>query len=301
MRKNDSGFLVLDKPQGITSQGAVSQVKKILGLKKAGHTGTLDPLATGVLPIALGEATKVICFLDESLKTYRVTAKLGSSTDSYDAAGRTLQTREVGPISRQILFKILTEFLGESLQRPPLYSAIKVRGRPLYRYAREGKEIEVKPRKILISELILESLTESHVTLKVQCSRGTYIRTLVHDLGVSLGCLAHVVELRRLATGPFHLESALNLSFLQDRPEALREKILSIEDCLAGLPAINLVSEEEVKKIHAGAQLPRVAEDLILQGLTEQVVALKFDREVVAFIRGRKEGDFHYHRVLNRS
>ncbi len=249
--KPDSGFIVLNKPQGMTSQKAVSWVKRRLGFKKAGHTGTLDPLATGVLPIALGEATKAIPYLDESLKIYRVTGRLGESTDTYDREGKILETRPVH-VDLQELRKVLHKFEGWSEQKPPVFSALKLQGKPLYRYARAGQNPEVAARRVHISCLELLDWTSPFFSIEVHCSRGTYIRSLVHDVGQLLGCGAHVTELHRVRTGPFEESQACSFSLFQEEGLWRGEGWRSIPDCLTELPEINLSDANEVEGIKYG-------------------------------------------------
>src|SRR5918996_147242 len=191
------GLLILDKPSGLTSQQALSRVRRALKVKKLGHTGTLDPLATGVLPIALGEATKIIPYLEETTKSYRVTGRLGETTDSYDSDGKTLRRADPAWVDHGQLVALIQNFLGPQEQVPPLYSAIKVQGRPLYSYARsgEGEDVELKPRQVHFAGLELEGFVSPDFVLRVDCSKGTYVRSLIHDIGERLGCGAHVTEL----------------------------------------------------------------------------------------------------------
>jgi tRNA pseudouridine55 synthase len=195
--------LLLDKPAGITSNKALQVVKSLFHAAKAGHTGSLDPLATGMLPICLGEATKISAFLLDADKRYRVSCRLGVTTTTADADGEVLKTRECSHISMRDAEKLRSRFSGIISQIPPMYSAVKHQGQRLYVLAREGIEVERKPRTVQIHELLFHSLTDGVLELEIACSKGTYVRTLVEDLGEALGCGAHVVQLRRLSVGPF--------------------------------------------------------------------------------------------------
>jgi tRNA pseudouridine55 synthase len=201
-----SGILLLDKPKGISSNKALQQVKNLYKAQKAGHTGSLDPLATGVLPVCLGEATKVSGFLLDADKKYRVQIKLGEKTTTADAEGEVIATAPVDSISETSISMILPEFIGVQLQLPPMYSALKHNGERLYKLAREGIEVEREPREITIFSLELISVDLPFFELDVHCSKGTYVRTLAEDIGEKLGCGAHVTELRRTAVGVFDAE-----------------------------------------------------------------------------------------------
>ncbi len=292
-------FLVLDKPQGLSSQQAVTRVRKALGAAKAGHTGTLDPLATGVLPIALGEATKVIPFLDEEKKEYRVEALLGVTTDTYDAEGQETSRQSAAGIARGDVAALLPGFLGEQAQIPPSFSAIKKLGKPLYAYAREGREVEAESRRIRIDSLELESFGEERLVLRVQCSKGTYIRSLVHDLGKALGCGAHVVALRRLASGLFGETQALSLDQVLSDPKATEAKLLSLESCLARMEALPLESEAERDRVRSGVPLHRISQLIVNKELFDRTLTLVFAEKIIALIESKQGGDFSYGRVLN--
>ncbi len=198
-----NGVLLLDKAAGITSNKALQEVKHLFCAAKAGHTGSLDPLATGMLPICLGEATKISAFLLDADKRYRVVCQLGVTTTTGDADGEVLQSRDCSGVTMKQVEKLVPDFSGSISQVPPMYSAVKHEGRRLYALAREGIEVERKPRTVQIHELLVHSLHEGRLDLEVACSKGTYVRTLVEDIGEALGCGAHVVELRRLSVGPF--------------------------------------------------------------------------------------------------
>lgn len=210
-----SGILLLDKPQGMSSNACLQQAKRLFQASKAGHTGALDPLATGVLPLCFGEATKVSQFLLEADKRYLTTIKLGERTNTADAEGEVISTRPVGELSEQTLVNCLSQFKGNIEQVPPMYSALKHKGQPLYKLARAGQEVERKSRQVTIHELILHEFDGSSLSLEIHCSKGTYVRTIADDLGQALGCGAHVTGLRRLQAGVFRLADCITPEALQ--------------------------------------------------------------------------------------
>lgn len=215
-----SGILLLDKPQGMSSNACLQQAKRLFQARKAGHTGALDPLATGVLPLCFGEATKVSQFLLEADKRYLTSIKLGERTDTADAEGEVISSRPVGAISEQTLVTCLSQFEGDIEQVPPMYSALKHQGQPLYKLARAGQEVERKSRQVTIHDLILHEFDGASLVLEIHCSKGTYVRTIADDLGEALGCGAHVTALRRLQAGVFRLESCVTPEALQSIFEA---------------------------------------------------------------------------------
>ena len=245
------GILLLDKPTGLTSNDVLQKVKRIYNAAKAGHTGALDPLATGMLPICLGEATKFSQYLLEADKRYEVTAKLGERTNTSDSDGEVVSTRPVN-VAVGTLIEALDQFRGPIMQVPSMYSALKHNGRPLYEYAREGIEIEREARPITVFELKLISFEGDEVKLEVHCSKGTYIRSLVDDLGEVLGCGAHIASLRRLWVDPFRQPSMHTLEQLQARADAggqaaLEACLLPLEAGLAGFPRVDLGPAEALR------------------------------------------------------
>jgi tRNA pseudouridine55 synthase len=209
-----NGFLVIDKPAGISSHDVVAAVRKICRMKKVGHTGTLDPFATGVLPVALGEGTKAIPFLDESVKEYRAIMRLGESTATGDCTGEITGRGEWHHLEDAAVVATGARFIGNIAQVPPMYSALKRNGVPLYRLARRGETVEREPRPVTIHELVFDDIRFPDVSFTVRCSRGTYVRTLAVDMGEMLGCGAHLISLRRTVSGPFSLGHALTLDAL---------------------------------------------------------------------------------------
>ena len=214
--RNISGILLLDKPMGITSNAALQQVKRLFNACKAGHTGSLDPLATGVLPLCFGEATKFSQFLLDADKYYRARVRLGVTTDSGDADGKVLETKPVPEITDEALEQVLDNYRGEITQVPSMFSALKVDGQPLYKLARQGVEVEREARPVTIYELEVQDRSGDELTLDVRCSKGTYVRTLAEDIGRELGCGAHVAGLRRLAAGPFKIEETVSIQQLEE-------------------------------------------------------------------------------------
>ena len=242
------GVFLLDKPQGVSSNDIMQKVKRLFKANKAGHTGALDPLATGMLPICLGEATKFSQFLLDSDKRYVVTAKLGERTDTSDAEGQVVQSREVNVAEADIL-AALSAFRGEILQVPTMFSALKHNGKPLYEYARAGITVEREARPITIFELKFIDYQAPFLTLEVHCSKGTYIRTLVDDLGEVLGCGAHVTMLRRLAVADYPIEEMMpieDLVLIADSfPNSeLDRLLLPMDTAVASLPQLNLTAEQ---------------------------------------------------------
>lgn len=252
------GIFLLDKSQGVSSNDIMQKVKRLFNANKAGHTGALDPLATGMLPICLGEATKFSQFLLDSDKRYLVTAKLGERTDTSDADGQVVQTREV-TVSESDIVAQLDAFRGDILQVPTMFSALKHNGKPLYEYARAGITVEREARPITIFELKFIEYKAPFLTLEVHCSKGTYIRTLIDDLGEKLGCGGHVTMLRRLAVADYPFEKMMTLDDLQNlaenQPLAELDKLLLPMDTAVGrLPKINL-DEQQTKLIGYGQRL----------------------------------------------
>lgn len=249
------GILLLDKPLGLSSNQALQRVRHLYKAAKAGHTGALDPLATGVLPVCLGEATKFSQFLLDADKTYYTRARLGITTDSGDAEGNVVAERPVPVLNEEMLQQVLARFCGEIEQVPPMYSALKHQGQPLYKLARQGIEIERPARTVTIHTLTLVAWNQEYLDLQVHCSKGTYIRTLVEDIGEALGCGAHVSLLRRDQSAGFTLEQCYRLEQLQalsPAPEdesaeafaALDRLLLPVDAGLEHIPVILLDSKQ---------------------------------------------------------
>ncbi|CAH0526771.1 tRNA pseudouridine(55) synthase TruB [Vibrio hippocampi] len=247
------GVVLLDKPTGISSNDALQKVKRIYFADKAGHTGALDPLATGMLPICLGEATKFSQFLLDSDKRYRVIAKLGERTNTSDSDGEVVETREIN-VDQALLESCIDKFRGETDQVPSMFSALKYQGKPLYEYARQGIEVPRESRKINVYEIILHRFEGDEVEMEVHCSKGTYIRTIVDDLGEMLGCGAHVTMLRRTEVANYPYDKMVTLEQLNELLEqAHREErspselldslLLPVDTAVEDLPEVNLIAD----------------------------------------------------------
>ncbi|PJG59080.1 tRNA pseudouridine(55) synthase TruB [Aeromonas cavernicola] len=262
------GILLLDKPTGLTSNDVLQKVKRIYNAAKAGHTGALDPLATGMLPICLGEATKFSQYLLDADKRYEVTAKLGERTNTSDADGEVVATRVVDVTMARLLAS-LDQFRGAIMQVPSMYSALKHNGRPLYEYAREGIEIEREARPITIFELKLISFEASELKLEVHCSKGTYIRSLVDDLGELLGCGAHVTQLRRTQVASYPYERMLMLDELERRFEQAKADGISPRDHLDPL----LLPMDTAVSVLPEVNMPTAVAAYVNQGQAVQVSA----------------------------
>jgi tRNA pseudouridine55 synthase len=238
------GLLLLNKPPGMTSNRALQRVKRLLHAKKAGHTGSLDPSATGMLPLCFGEATKVCAYLLDADKTYRVTARLGISTDTGDADGQQTGTATVPDLSESDWAAILADFLGESTQVPPMYSALKKDGKRLYELARQGHTVEREPRPLTIHEIELLEVAGTRLVFRVRCSKGTYVRTLVEDIARRAGTVAHTTRLHRESVGDFDAADMLDLDALEALAEAgleaLRDRLLAPDVALLHLEAVNV-------------------------------------------------------------
>ena len=243
-RRPVSGVLLLDKPAGWTSNAALQAVKRLYQAQKAGHTGSLDPLASGLLPLCLGEATKLSGLLLNADKVYRFTCRLGVTTATGDAEGEILATRSVGPLSQGQVEAALQRFTGAIQQTPPMYSAVKRDGQPLYKLARQGIEVERAPREVTIHELRLLRLDAEELECELRCSKGTYVRTLAADLGEALGYGAHIVALRRTAVEPYDAARMVTLEALRERAEqglaALDEVLLPPDSTLPDWPAVRV-------------------------------------------------------------
>ena len=255
-----SGVLLIDKPQGMTSQQVVSKVKYLLksdvdDSKKAGHTGTLDPMATGLLPICLGEATKFSHYQLDAVKSYQAIIKLGEQTDTGDAEGQIITTIPVPHVTQAMLQSVTEQFLGEIMQVPPMYSALKKDGKKLYELAREGIEVERAARPLTIYKLSLTPLSAQQLQLTVTCSKGTYVRVLAEDIAKALGTLGHLTALRRIQTGDFEIANAIPLADFAALDVAARfDKLLAVDACVHSLPSL-LLDDSQSKRIRQGQRL----------------------------------------------
>jgi tRNA pseudouridine55 synthase len=287
-RKGDavSGWICLDKPIDLTSTQAVGRVRRALGAQKAGHAGTLDPLATGILPIALGEATKTVPFLMNATKAYRFTIAWGATTTGFDREGDVVATSDVRP-TRAEVEAALPAFVGDILQTPPAFSAVKVDGERAYDLAREGVEVELEPRPVTIFSIDIVSAPDAdHIELEARCSKGTYVRALVRDLAAALGACAHVSALRRTAVGSLTEDRAISLEKLEElcNSGARLEALLPVETALDDIPALALTTEDAFRLTQGRSivLLPRQAEALKarLTGGSRTVAAFAEERIV---------------------
>lgn len=237
---NLSGVLIVDKPTGVTSHDVILRLRRILGTRSIGHAGTLDPGASGVLLACVGKATKVVRFLTQYDKEYEAVIELGVTTDTYDGDGRVTRVKDGTGVSPEQVRKVMHSFVGKTHQTPPPYSAVKFKGKRLYQYARANEKVETKPREVQIKDLEVLRVEPPTVEFRVNCSKGTYVRSLASDVGQRLGCGAHLVSLRRTGVGPFRLREAFGL----DEVEAIESKgeissiMVSIEQTLSHLPSV---------------------------------------------------------------
>ncbi len=252
-----NGWVILDKPVGMTSTHAVSRLKRAFNAKKAGHAGTLDPLASGLLPIAFGEATKTVPFVQDGEKAYRFTVRWGIETESDDTEGRVRQTSDNRPSADQIV-AMLPNFIGTIMQVPPAFSAIKVNGERAYDIARDGETVELAARPITIHSLIMVSSTPDEAVLEAQCGKGTYVRAIARDLGRTLGCFGHVIALRRTRVGPFTEVDSCQLDEIEEGPDAAFSLLRPVE---AGLMEVTCVVVDR-----DGAARLRRGQSLLLRG-----------------------------------
>lgn len=302
------GVLIVDKPEGSTSFDVVRRVRNLASGRKAGHTGTLDPIATGVLPICLGEATKLSTFLIDGDKAYEGVIRLGVETDSYDRTGRVLATHDIGHLDEATIVERLESMAGSYWQTPPMYSAVKVGGKRLYELARQGEEVERRPRKVHIETLEARGWDPEKAELRffVRCSKGTYVRSLAHELGLALGVGGHLASLRRLQSGPFGIESAVPLHEIlewspEEREAAKATKLIPLRDALPHLPQVR-VDELRARRVLNGMRLG--ARDLMHARAPELVEG---DRVRIVDTAGnllavaeQRDGALHYARVFPR-
>lgn len=275
------GFLNIDKPQGMTSTDVVRVVKRNARQKRVGHGGTLDPMATGVLPIALGNATRLLEYLqEEDHKAYTATLRLGVTTDSDDAEGAVIAEAPIPTLDLALIESVLSQFRGTINQIPPQYAAIRVDGKRMYEYAREGKQIELPARPITIEQLDLLAWDAQQLTIAVDCSKGTYIRALARDIGALLGCGAHLTALRRTRAGAFDLSHSIGLAELDQQPEAFAAALLPPQAAIANWPLINL-ADAVVSDVRMGrvVQVDSQAERVGLLDQAGQLVAIAVVRE----------------------
>ncbi len=236
-KRDVHGWVVLDKPVGMTSTHAVAVVKRAFSAKKAGHAGTLDPLASGLLPIALGEATKTVPFVMDGRKAYQFTVAWGTQTDTDDTEGRIIATAETRP-DEEAITALLPHFTGTISQVPPKFSAIKIAGERAYDLARDGEDVVLEARPVEIDALRIVSHSPETTTFEAECGKGTYVRAIARDLGLALGCLGHVVHLRRTRVGPFAIDDAVSVETLRESPESAAATLLPVKAALSLIPEV---------------------------------------------------------------
>ncbi len=258
-----NGWVVLDKPVGVTSTHAVSRLKRIYNGKKAGHAGTLDPLASGILPVAFGEATKTVPFVQDGEKGYRFTVTWGAETDTDDSDGTVVATSDERP-SRAEIEALLPRFIGTIQQRPPAYSAIKIAGERAYDLARSGETVDLQPREVTIDALEIVSMDGDSTIFETRCGKGTYVRAIARDLGRALGCHGHVTALRRTRVGPFHEADAVLLGDLET-PEIAAASLRRVEAGLSELTRI-LVDRSDASRLRRGQAMILRGADAPVEG-----------------------------------
>ena len=295
-----SGWLVLDKPQGLTSNQALGRLKRLFNPKKVGHAGTLDPLATGVLPIAFGEATKTVAHVVDCEKAYDFTIHWGIETDTDDAEGKAVRTSDSRP-NREAVEDALQAFIGEIMQVPPCYSAIKVEGERAYDLARDGETVELTARPVSVYELEIEEAISPDLTrLICACGKGTYVRSIARDLGRALGCYGHISALRRTSVGAFDEENAISLEKLEHLSnsdagfDALMSTIIPVETALDGIPALAVSGDDAARLKRGQSILIRGGNAPILKG---PIYATS--RGVLVAIGEVERGEMHPIRVFN--
>lgn len=300
--KKIDGWLIVDKPAGITSATVVNRVRRATGAAKAGHGGTLDPLATGILPLALGEATKTVNYVVEGRKTYRFTVRWGEQRDTDDAEGQVTAASALRPQSAEIA-AVMPRFHGDIEQVPPTYSAIKVAGERAYALARADRPVELPARIVHVERIdLVECPDADHATFEVEAGKGVYMRALARDLGMVLGCLGHVVALRRLSVGPFTEATAISLEKLEEvgHSAELQTYLLPVGSALAGIPALNL-TEAEASSLQRGrpiAVLP-VASRSPSSKVSKDAVVCAMARGRLVALAQVKGGEIHPLRILN--
>ncbi len=291
-----SGWLVVDKPAGLTSTAVVNKVRWAFDAKKAGHAGTLDPEATGVLAVALGEATKTVPFITDAMKAYTFTVTLGAATNTDDAEGEVIATSAERPSDEEIK-EALLGFIGEIQQVPPKFSAVKVDGQRAYKLARDGEEVELSSRPLWVEELVmLDRPDADHVMLEMTCGKGGYVRSIARDLGEKLGCLGHVQELRRIWSGPFDAEDGVTLEQIDDLAKSpeIDQFLRPLEEGLADLPELKC-TPEGATRLRNGNPGMVIASDV------------EYGDEAWASLEGKavavgiyKAGELHPSRVFNQ-
>lgn len=298
-----NGVLVIDKHQGVTSFDIVRQVRRLCKVRRVGHAGTLDPLATGVLPVAVGWATRLVEYMMAGDKGYRATMKMGAFTDTQDSEGQILEEKEWRHVDRVALDEAILSFVGDIEQLPPMYSALKKDGKPLYQLARQGIEVERQPRPVRIDSFVVDDFAPPYVTFTVRCSKGTYVRTLCHDLGLKLNCGAHMTALRRVSCGAFDTSVSHTLEELQELVEQGKPlPFLTPAEVLTDWPALT-VSGAVLGRLQDGVAPDMTDLDVSALSAGDQIRFMA-ESSVVAIARfapggyGKRPGDFEIIKVF---
>ncbi len=293
-----NGILNLNKPAGNTSFQAVAAIRRLSGVRKVGHSGTLDPDATGVLPILIGQATRLASFLTNASKTYLAQVEFGRATSTCDASGETEWTGDIARLSRQVIEEALQGFEGSIEQVPPMYSAIKYRGEPLYKLARKGVKVDRKPREVEISRLEIRDWRKPVLELEIDCGKGTYIRSLAHDLGNELGCGGHLKRLVRLRSGPFHIDQSVSMEQAEAGfKECSWESLIYPMDMIVSHLGRITVSPEAEREISCGRAIRSIEDEDT--GEYELCRAYSEDGRFLGLVRfGRETGVWHPEKVF---
>ncbi len=295
MSKIMDGILIIDKPEGVTSHDVVNSVRRIAGTRKVGHAGTLDPFATGVLIVGINQGTKLLPFLQIDEKEYEATVRLGVETDTLDRDGRILRETQCPSIGYEEMEKTLASFVGRQSQTPPIYSAIKKEGVPLYKLARKGIEVTVLPREIEVYGIALRTLDIPQVSFTVRCSSGTYVRSLARDIGIKVGCGGHLWSLRRTRSGRFGADKAIPLSMLKEMGDKWADRAIALKDALS-LPEV-MVDPLKAEMIRMGKELD--SEDICSGAVLSGRFMLTCNRELVAVAEVGKGAKLLLIRVFN--
>lgn len=293
-----NGIIVINKPQDWTSHDCVAVMRRATGIKRIGHTGTLDPMATGVLPICIGTATRIMEYMDLDWKTYRATLKLGIETDTEDIWGEVISEKSTEGISKEQIVQVVNSFIGEIEQIPPKYSALKVNGKKLYEYARAGQEVKIKSRKITVKEIIINDISGVNVDLTITCSKGTYIRTICSDIGKKLGCGATMSSLVRTASGIFKLEDAVEIEDIKKMSkEEILDRLIDTDVPLVHFGKINL-DAKKAKDFVNGKKIRRKEIDIVGESNHQNMYNIYYSNEFLGVAK-IEEGVLKAHKVFN--
>jgi tRNA pseudouridine55 synthase len=298
VRADVDGLLVIDKPEGPTSHDVVARVRRLLRIPGVGHTGTLDPMATGVLPLVLGKATRLARFLTSDAKRYQAEVRLGWATDTYDRLGEQVGDSVAMDVPREQLEAALDAFRGEITQTPPSYSAKKIGGVSAHRLARRGEAVTPAAVQVTVHHLELLDFSGDRLTLDVHCSAGFYVRSLAHDLGAALGCGAHLTALRRTASGDLTLSQAIPLADCERDVEAMRARVVPLSGLLTGLPAVTVNAEGERRVRHGQLLRPADLLSVLAGSATEGTRVLNETGGLIAIAQRRPDGLLHPGLVL---